>query len=157
MAAIFQTTFSNAYSWMKRYEFQSRLHCRLFPRVQLNFSIGADNGLVPTKGQAIIRTNVDMLNDAYMCLLVSMSYKLHNIYCAIFMNYCLLACQTFHGLYKTVKTQVRIILSVNNISFPVTWSETLMLGVDNRVWCLTVTHLFLSSMHDVYLSPSDCT
>ena len=35
MAAIFQTTFSNAFSWMKMYEFRLRFHWRLFLRVQL--------------------------------------------------------------------------------------------------------------------------
>ena len=33
--AIFQTTFSNAFSWMKVYEFPLRFHWSLFPRVQL--------------------------------------------------------------------------------------------------------------------------
>ena len=36
MAAIFQTTFSNAFSWMKTYKFRLRFHWSLFPRVQLN-------------------------------------------------------------------------------------------------------------------------
>ena len=35
MAAIFQTTFSNAFSWMKMYEFRFRFHWSLFLRVQL--------------------------------------------------------------------------------------------------------------------------
>ena len=35
MAATFQTTFSNAFSWMKMYEFQLRFHWSLFLRVQL--------------------------------------------------------------------------------------------------------------------------
>ena len=35
MAAIFQTTFSNAFSWMKMFEFRLRFHWSLFPRVQL--------------------------------------------------------------------------------------------------------------------------
>ena len=35
MAAIFQTTFSNAFSWMKMHEFRLRFHWKLFPRVQL--------------------------------------------------------------------------------------------------------------------------
>ena len=35
MAAIFQTTFSNAFSWMKIYEFRVRCHWSLFLRVQL--------------------------------------------------------------------------------------------------------------------------
>ena len=35
MAAIFQTTFSNAFSWMKMFKFRLRFHGSLFPRVQL--------------------------------------------------------------------------------------------------------------------------
>ena len=35
MAAIFPTTFSNIFSWMKMYKFCLRFHWNLFPRVQL--------------------------------------------------------------------------------------------------------------------------
>ena len=35
MAAIFQTTFLNAFSWMKMFKFRLRFHWSLFPRVQL--------------------------------------------------------------------------------------------------------------------------
>ena len=35
MAAIFQTTFSNAFLWMKMYELQLRFHWSLFPRIHL--------------------------------------------------------------------------------------------------------------------------
>ena len=35
MDAIFQTTFSNAFSWMKMFKFRLRFHWCLFPRVQL--------------------------------------------------------------------------------------------------------------------------
>ena len=35
MAAVFQTTFSNAFSWMKMYEFRLRFHWSLFLRFQL--------------------------------------------------------------------------------------------------------------------------
>ena len=35
MVTIFQTTFSNAFSWTKMYELRLRFHWRLFPRVQL--------------------------------------------------------------------------------------------------------------------------
>ena len=35
MAAIFQTTFSNAFSWMKMFKFLLRFHWSLFPSVQL--------------------------------------------------------------------------------------------------------------------------
>ena len=43
MAAIFQTTFSNTFSWMKMYEFQLGFHWILFLRVQLTLiHIGSD-------------------------------------------------------------------------------------------------------------------
>ena len=35
MAAIFQTMFSNSFSWMKMYEFRLRFHRSLFQRVQV--------------------------------------------------------------------------------------------------------------------------
>ena len=35
MAAIFQTTFSNAFSWMKMYKFRWEFHWSLFPGFQL--------------------------------------------------------------------------------------------------------------------------
>ena len=38
MAAVFQTTFSNAFSWMKMCEFRLRFHWNLFPMVQLTIS-----------------------------------------------------------------------------------------------------------------------
>ena len=53
MAVILQTTFSNAFSWMQMYEFRLRFHWSLF----LTASIGSDNGLAPTRRQAIIWTN----------------------------------------------------------------------------------------------------
>ena len=56
-AAIFKTTFSNAFSWMKMYEFRLRFHWSLFLRVQLNKqypSIGSDSGLAPIRRQTIV-------------------------------------------------------------------------------------------------------
>ena len=38
MAAIFLTTFSDAFSWMKMFKFRLRCHWSLFPRVQLTIS-----------------------------------------------------------------------------------------------------------------------
>ena len=38
MAAIFQTIFSNAFSWMKMYKFRWRFHWTLFPMIQLTIS-----------------------------------------------------------------------------------------------------------------------
>ena len=46
---FFQTTFSNAFSWMQVYEFRLNCHRSLFARVQLAIytSVGSDNGLAP--------------------------------------------------------------------------------------------------------------
>ena len=38
MAAIFQTTFLNEFSWTKMYKFRLKFHWSLFPRVQLTIS-----------------------------------------------------------------------------------------------------------------------
>ena len=58
MAVILQTTFTNAFSWMKIYEYWLKFHWSLFLRVQLQYaSIGSDNGLAPTRQQAIIWAN----------------------------------------------------------------------------------------------------
>ena len=51
IATISQTTSSNAFSWMKMYEFLLRFHWSLFLRFELKrySSIGPDNGLAPTR------------------------------------------------------------------------------------------------------------
>ena len=66
MADISQTTFSNAFSWMKIHEF------RYFTEVRY-FNIGSDNGKAPTRLQAIIWTNDGKFIDAYMRHPASMS------------------------------------------------------------------------------------
>ena len=66
MAAVFQTTFSSAFSWMKMYEFRLRFYWSLFPRVQLTISqapsIVSDNGLAPNRRQAIIWSNDGLIS-----------------------------------------------------------------------------------------------
>ena len=59
MAAIFQTTFSNAFSLMKMYEFSIKISLKFVPKVPINNIPGicSDNGLAPTRRQAIIWTN----------------------------------------------------------------------------------------------------
>ena len=57
MADIFQTTVSNAFSWMKMCKFRLRFHWISFPRVFFTISIGSKNGLSPTRRRAIIWTN----------------------------------------------------------------------------------------------------
>ena len=67
MAAIFQTTFSNAFSWMKTNEFRLRFHWSLFVGSNQQYSsIGSDNGLAPARRQAIIWSNDGKFTDAYM-------------------------------------------------------------------------------------------
>ena len=74
MAAIFQMTFSNAFSWMKMYEFRSRFHWSLFLRVQWTiFQLGSENGLAPTRQQAIIWNNDGHFTDTYMSHSASVS------------------------------------------------------------------------------------
>ena len=66
MSNIFQTTFSNAFSWMKMFEF--RFHWSLFSMVKLTiWHIGSDNGLAPTRRQAIIWTN-DVRSSTHICV-----------------------------------------------------------------------------------------
>ena len=58
MADISQTTFSNIFSSIKMCQFWLKFHWSLFLRVQLtNSSIVSDNGLAPSKRQAIIWSN----------------------------------------------------------------------------------------------------
>ena len=70
MTAILQTTVSNAFSWMKMFEFSLKFHWNLFPGVQLTIFQHwfKDNGLAPNRWQAIIWTS-----DAYMHHLASVS------------------------------------------------------------------------------------
>ena len=65
MADIFQMTFSDAFTWLKMYEFRLRLHWNLTLREQLQYShICWDNGLAPNRQQAIIWANLDPVFDA---------------------------------------------------------------------------------------------
>ena len=76
MDAIYQTTFSNAFYWMPMHKFPLRFHWSLFPRVKLTIStISSDNGLAPTRRQAIFWTNDGKFTDAHMCHSTSMSWK----------------------------------------------------------------------------------
>ena len=67
IATNFLMTFSNAFSWMKIYEFRLRFHWRLFPRSNKQYSsIGSDFGLSPARQQAIIWTNDGQFTDTYV-------------------------------------------------------------------------------------------
>ena len=70
MATIVQMTFSNAFSRMKMHELQLKFHWSFVPKGPINYIpvLGLDNGLVPTKRQAIIWTN-----DGYQCIYHSAS------------------------------------------------------------------------------------
>ena len=63
MAAISQTIFSNAFSWMKNFVFWLNFTevCPQGSNRQPS-SIGLDNGLAPIRQQAIIWTNADPIN-----------------------------------------------------------------------------------------------
>ena len=63
MAAILQTIFSVAFSWMKSFVFWLKFHWSLFLRVQLTKnSTGLDIGLAPNRRQAITLTNADPIH-----------------------------------------------------------------------------------------------
>ena len=69
MAAISRTTFSNAFSWMKVYEFRWRFHWNLFLCSQLTIFLYIwENGLVPTRWQAVICTNDDNCVPKHICI-----------------------------------------------------------------------------------------
>ena len=60
MAASFQATVSNAFAWMKTYAFcYALVFIKVFPKGsnEQYSSIGLDNGLSPTRRQAIVWTN----------------------------------------------------------------------------------------------------
>ena len=63
MSAISQMTYSNAFSWMKMYEFRLSFHWSLFPMFELT---RGDNGMAPTRRQAIIWISDSQFTDAYM-------------------------------------------------------------------------------------------
>ena len=61
---------------MKMYEFRLIFHWSLFLGLQSTYSsIGSDNGLVPTRRQAIIGTNDGEFTDAYMRHSASISFN----------------------------------------------------------------------------------
>ena len=68
MAAISQTTFSNAFLWMKKFEFWLKFHCSLFLRVQLTMtlSIGLDNDLVPNRASKTSGTSCIVYTDGFI-------------------------------------------------------------------------------------------
>ena len=77
LAPIFGTTFSNAFYWIKPYQYRIMFHWSLFPRVQSiifqHWSIGSDNGLAPGRRQAFIWTNDGSFTGGYMRHSASMS------------------------------------------------------------------------------------
>ena len=75
----FQTKFSNAFSWMKMFEFRLRFHWSLFPRVQLTIF----HDWASSRRQAIIWTMMVSL-PTYICLSASMNYDRHK--CSV-LNY----------------------------------------------------------------------
>ena len=58
IVAILQSSFSNAFSWIKMFGFGFKFHWSFYHRVQLTISRhGLDNGLMTIRCQAIILTN----------------------------------------------------------------------------------------------------
>ena len=56
MASISQTTYSNAFAWIKIYEL--RFKFQFVPKGPINYAIiGSDNGAEPARQQAIVWTN----------------------------------------------------------------------------------------------------
>ena len=67
MVAVPQTTFSDAFSWIKMYTFGLKFHRSLFLKDQLKYSgTGSGNGLAPIRRQDIIWTNDGNITDAYI-------------------------------------------------------------------------------------------
>ena len=76
MASISQTTFSNTIFLNENIWISVDSSMKFVPKGQINKqypSIGSNNGLAPTRQQAIIRTNDIKFNEAYMHHSASMS------------------------------------------------------------------------------------
>ena len=68
MADVFQTTFSNAFSWLKIFEVQLKFHWICSQGSNWQYAnIVSDNGLAPNRRQAIIWTN-DGLGCRRICI-----------------------------------------------------------------------------------------
>ena len=74
MAAIFQTTFSDAFCLNENIWIAINIFTELCSYgIWQYFSIGSDNGLAPVRREAIIWTNDGWFTDAYMRHSASMS------------------------------------------------------------------------------------
>ena len=115
MAAISQTIFSDAFSWMTSFVLWLKFHWSVFLMVPFSWqysSIGSDNGLAQNKRQAIIWSNADPINWCiYMplgdeltgliniwCSAVSQNHDLHPLWlpppppqCGTCIHWCLVA------------------------------------------------------------------
>ena len=69
MAAVSQTIFSYAFSWMKSFIFWLKFDWSLLLMVHLTItpSIGLDDGLAPNRQQPIIWTNADPIHRTHIC------------------------------------------------------------------------------------------
>ena len=67
MAAILQTICSNEFSWINIFEFQIKCHWNMFFEISQYGSIGSDNGLSPSRRQAIILINADPVHRRIYC------------------------------------------------------------------------------------------
>ena len=77
MAAILQTKFLNAFSWMKMYEFPLTFHWRFSRRVKLTiFNIDSDNGLAPGDMSLLSQQECSKVINFHPCLLTSQGLTL---------------------------------------------------------------------------------
>ena len=119
MAAVSQIMFSNAFSWMKMFEFRLKFHWSLFLRVQLTIFI------VPSRRQAIIWTNDGKLTDAYMRHSASMRYMCYNMWQMLQvvgpkepLIYCVLYWQGYLPPYINIACQMTSSLPTSRIICP---------------------------------------
>ena len=81
IAAILQTTFLNAFSWMKTFEFKIKFHWNMLFGFNWQYvNIGSDNGLTPNRRQAIIWCNDNPVHcRIYMSQPASMSWSKRHV------------------------------------------------------------------------------
>ena len=108
MAANLQTTFSNAFSWIKMYKLRLRFHWNLFPRVQSTiFSIGSDDylnqwWLVYGRIYASLGLDEDILIVTIALKIVILSLELT--------NKAVMRWKDSMKIYRSVKVTVRCII-----------------------------------------------
>ena len=101
MTASFQKTF---WIWMKMYAFGLKFNWNLFLRVQWTIClIGSDNGLAPSRWQAIIWTNDDYFTDEYMHHALSLNEE--------------------HSKGRKISIPVKVILDISGSLVDIQWDS----------------------------------